>query len=101
MTAQRANVLCLASLALLVVASALFYPQHDLSHDASWYLIATQKFFSGAELYSDIYEINPPLAFYLTIPSLYISNALGPIRRRHIFFIAWAWQGYQLYGVCG
>ena len=77
MTAQRANMLCLASLALLVMASAMYYPQHDLSHDASWYLIATQKFIDGTQLYFDIYEINPPLAFYLTAPSLYISNAFG------------------------
>ena len=59
-----------------VVFSALFYPNFDLTHDASWYLIATHKFMGGAELYSDIVEINPPLAFYLTVPALALSDIL-------------------------
>ena len=68
------------SLALVVtvsVAAALFYPQFSLNHDASWYLVATGMFLDGARLYDEIVEINPPLAFYLTIPPIAVARAMG------------------------
>lgn len=58
----------------LVVASIVFYSQFSLNHDSSWYLIATRRFLDGAELYRDIVEINPPLAFYLTVPGLTLAD---------------------------
>ncbi|MXO86982.1 hypothetical protein GRI38_13190 [Altererythrobacter aurantiacus] len=58
------------------VGSAFFYPRHSLTHDASWYLVATAMFLEGGELYADIYEINPPLAFYLTAPAVILANKL-------------------------
>lgn len=60
-----------------VAASALFYPQFSLSHDVSWYLVATRRFMDGARLYVDVIEINPPLAFYLTVPGLALADGLG------------------------
>lgn len=60
----------LASIALFAIsiAAVFFYSSFSLNHDSSWYLVATDRFLDGAKLYSDILEINPPLAFYLTIP---------------------------------
>ena len=65
-------------LPLLVAAIACaFYAQFWLSHDDSWYLIATRKFLDGARLYIDIMEVNPPLNFYLTVPALLLAEAIG------------------------
>jgi len=66
-------------LGVVVVAAmaAVFYPQFSLNHDAGWYVAATGRFLDGARLYEDIIEINPPLAFYLTIPPLAVARALG------------------------
>ncbi|MCA9170349.1 MAG: hypothetical protein KDB23_21875, partial [Planctomycetales bacterium] len=49
-----------------LVAAAIFYPMATLNHDSSWYLIATRMWLDGAQLYQDVMETNPPLAFYLT-----------------------------------
>ena len=48
-----------------------------LNHDSSWYLLATARWMNGAELYSDILEINPPLSFYLTIPAVTFAKYFG------------------------
>ena len=66
--------------------AALFYSSFDLSHDASWYLIATQKFTSGSELYSEVVEINPPLAFYLTMPAIWLAQ-IAAISETSAFFL--------------
>ena len=50
---------------------------HHLNHDTSWYFVATEAWLDGAPLYSEIMEINPPLAFYLTAPFVWLSRAMG------------------------
>lgn len=62
---------------VLAVLAAAFYSQFWLSHDDSWYLIATRKFLEGQQLYVDIIEVNPPLNFYLTAPALFLADATG------------------------
>lgn len=48
------------------------------AHDPSWYLSATRAWlFDGAELYTDIIEINPPLAFYVIAPAVWASATFG------------------------
>lgn len=47
-----------------------------INHDTAWYLIATRDWLAGAELYVDIVEVNPPLAFYLTIPAVVLAESL-------------------------
>jgi len=61
----------------VLACAAVLYPQHSLNHDTSWYLVATRKWLDGATLYRDIMEINPPLAFYLTAPAVFLSKAMG------------------------
>ncbi len=75
-------------LALIVVvfASTIFYSQFSLNHDTSWYLVSTRMFIDGATLYDDIVEINPPLAFYLTVPSILLSDFTG-LRPMTAFFM--------------
>ncbi len=67
----------LALLITTVVAAALFYPYFSLNHDSSWYLVATRMWLDGEQLYFGIVEINPPLAFYLTAPALYLADGTG------------------------
>jgi len=45
-----------------------------LSHDISWYLISTGWWLDGVEIYADILELNPPLAFYLTAIPVWASR---------------------------
>ncbi|PIB25696.1 hypothetical protein BFP76_00765 [Amylibacter kogurei] len=49
----------------------------DVNHDTGWYLVATQKWLSGAQLYVDIVEVNPPWNFYLTVPVIWLSKLTG------------------------
>nr|WP_282569285.1 GtrA family protein [Aliiroseovarius sp. S1339] len=58
-------------------AFLVIYWNWPINHDTAWYLVATRKFLDGAKLYVDIIEVNPPLNFYYTIPSLLIADFLG------------------------
>jgi hypothetical protein len=64
-------------LPLLWLAALLFYLPTRLHPDVSWYLFSTERFLDGARLYRDIIEVNPPLAFYLTVPPVAIARATG------------------------
>lgn len=48
-----------------------------INHDTAWYLIATREWLSGATLYRDIIEVNPPLNFYFTLPVIGLADATG------------------------
>ena len=48
-----------------------------INHDSAWFLTATAQFLDGAGLYTDIVEINPPLAFYLSVPPVMAARFLG------------------------
>ncbi|MCV6825791.1 MULTISPECIES: hypothetical protein [Halocynthiibacter] len=48
-----------------------------LSHDISWYLISTRWWLDGLPIYEEIFELNPPLAFYLTAIPVWISGVSG------------------------
>ena len=61
---------CALLLGLAGFAALAFYLQQPINHDTAWYLAATPRLLDGARLYRDIIEINPPLAFYLTMPPI-------------------------------
>jgi len=63
------------ALAVLWAASLAFLLPSTVATDVGWYLFATRKWLGGAELYRDIMEVNPPLAFYLTVPATLIEQA--------------------------
>ncbi len=48
-----------------------------LSHDISWYMISTRWWLDGLPIYEKIFELNPPLAFYLTAIPVWISGVLS------------------------
>lgn len=45
--------------------------------DSAWYLVSTRRWLEGATLYVDVMELNPPLAFYLTVPALVMADVFG------------------------
>lgn len=72
-----------------------------LNHDTVWYLIATERWLAGAELYADIVEVNPPINFYYTVPAVLIAQVLqiSPLNGQYIAFamllsvsLAWCWR---------
>lgn len=60
--------------ALLLLAS---FWDRTINHDTAWYLISTRKWLEGARLYIDLYDVNPPLATWLTVPAIWLSDAFG------------------------
>lgn len=49
-----------------------------INHDSAWYLYAVNAFFDGGRIYQDVFfEVNPPLAFFLTMPPVYASRLTG------------------------
>lgn len=77
MKQARSLYIHLLALVATAAAAALFYPQFSLNHDTSWYLIGTRMFLEGEQLYAGVVEINPPLAFYLTVPAIWIADSTG------------------------
>jgi hypothetical protein len=47
------------------------------TNDAAWQLWIGRQLANGAVLYGDVVEVNPPLWFWLAVPIVEISNALG------------------------
>lgn len=67
----------IGSCTALAFAVPLVFWDRLTNHDIAWYLFATRDWLSGARLYVDLVEVNPPLYFYLTIPGLLLADALG------------------------
>ena len=75
---DRKATLTLIAIAAIWLAGLALYLPAEVNHDSAWYLTATRSWlFHGAELYVDIVELNPPLAFYLTAPPVFAAEALG------------------------
>ena len=56
-----------------------------INHDTAWYLHSVAAFLDGGRLYQDVFfEMNPPLAFYLTVPPVYVARLTG-IFPAHVF----------------
>ena len=86
------RVLAYAPLGLLVLFAVLFQQGAIINHDTAWYLDATARLLDGAELYRDIVEVNPPLAFWLTLPPVAFAELLGlpavPVYQGYFFLLA-------------
>jgi len=61
---------------IMAIAASLLWGTL-LSHDISWYLISTGWWLDGVQIYSDILELNPPLAFYLTAIPVWVARITG------------------------
>lgn len=67
------------ALPVLLICAILLATMWDrmINIDVAWYLIAVREWLGGAGLYSHIVEVNPPLNFYYTLPSLWLADALS------------------------
>jgi hypothetical protein len=59
------------------LAGALYLHGAGFNQDTSWLFVATRAWLSGATLYADIMEVNPPLIFYLTAPAAWAELRFG------------------------
>ena len=64
-------------LALLWAAILALIMRTTVGTDVGWYLVAARKWLAGGELYTDIVEVNPPLAFYLVVPATWLEDLSG------------------------
>jgi hypothetical protein len=48
-----------------------------LHHDPAWLIHGTEIFLDGGKLYKDVFELNPPLIFYLTVPPVWFARLFG------------------------
>jgi len=64
----------------------------QLNHDTSWYLISTGWWLEGVPIYDQILELNPPLAYYLTVPPVFVAQMFDldavTTMKAYIFLIA-------------
>ena len=62
----------------IIMASAVYLLWGTLlSHDIGWYLVSTGWWLDGLQIYADILELNPPLAFYLTAIPVWVAEVTG------------------------
>ncbi|MGJ8624912.1 MAG: GtrA family protein [Yoonia sp.] len=66
-----------ATAAVVALAVLLAFWGQQMNHDVIWYHVATRKWLAGAALYTDIVEVNPPLAFYFTLPVIKLADLTG------------------------
>lgn len=64
------------ALALVLICTPIFF-SIQITHDAAWQMWIGRQLLHGADLYTDIVEINPPLWFWLAELLAAISGSLG------------------------
>lgn len=64
------------ALALVAICAPIFF-SIQITHDGAWQMWIGRQLLHGADLYTDIIEINPPLWFWLAEPLAAISRAVG------------------------
>lgn len=69
----------ISHLAIAAIAAAGLWLQLSafINHDVAWILWGTEKMIAGAVWGRDIIEPNPPLAWYLSVPSTWLALKLG------------------------
>ncbi|WP_424941667.1 GtrA family protein [Aliiroseovarius sp. S253] len=94
------SILISAAVAMVFLLVYWSRPHH---HDVAWYLVATEKLLAGAVLYVDVFEINPPLNFFLTVPAVLLSKLPGVslVNGQYLFVAvltagSLAWSGHIL-----
>ena len=60
-----------------LAAALLFHGSVALPSDVSYFITADGRILDGAVPYVDIMETNPPLAFWITMPAVWLARFLG------------------------
>ncbi len=85
------------ALILLLILSAGLFAWHaywGLWSDVIFYLASSERILAGGRLYVDIIDMNPPLAFWLTIPFVKLAQSLffdaATVYLAGMFALIWA-----------
>jgi len=65
------------SLVAVWLAGIVYTASRDINHDTAWYLASISNWIGGEALYVGVFEVNPPLAFYVYAPSVVFSKLFG------------------------
>jgi hypothetical protein len=63
--------------ALMFILAFAFYSAQPLLSDVSYFVESAKRILHGAVPYQDILENNPPLAFWITMPPIWLAEILG------------------------
>ena len=85
MSEIRPLILVFAAFALVALIIQSF---GSLCPDVSWINYGTGQLLSGKTLYRDIVEVNPPIIYFISMPPLFLANALG-FADSKMFFLVW------------
>lgn len=80
-----------ASAGLALLALLLWAP---MNHDVAGILHVARRMLGGERLYADVADVNPPLAFLLSLPPVWLADLLGLAPRipwAAAILAAWAW----------
>mgnify|MGYP001412612341 CR=1 FL=1 len=61
----------------LLAGALAFHGLVPLPSDVSYFIAADGRILNGAVPYADIMETNPPLAFWITLPAVWLARVLG------------------------
>ena len=59
---------------VLLLASAVIVTLAPLNHDVAWYLLGGKRVLEGDRLYIDLFDVNPPLVFWMMALPAYIGQ---------------------------
>ena len=82
---NRPLILVFAAFALIAL---IIQSLGSLCPDVSWINYGTAQLLSGKTLYRDIVEVNPPIIYFISMPPLFLANALG-FADSKMFFLVW------------
>ncbi|MEP7172635.1 MAG: hypothetical protein ABI705_04005 [Aestuariivirga sp.] len=88
--------LALACGGFLAIA-LLFHGSVPLTSDVSYFIVADGRILDGAVPYVDIMETNPPLAFWISLPAVWLARILG--LSPHVVFVGYV--GLAIAGALG
>jgi putative flippase GtrA len=92
------------ALGVAAIATLLVMTDNPLTHDVVWQFWIARQLLAGAELYRDIWEVNPPLWFWSAMPieALGAATDVSPFRYLNALIVAWgafaAWSTWRLMG---
>lgn len=85
---KNQNLLVFLICAVMFIVAFTFYASQPLLSDVSYFVAADQRILKGAVPYIDIFENNPPLAFWVTMPAVWVASVLGlPAEPTFVVFI--------------
>lgn len=61
----------------MLICALAFYTTQPLVSDVSYFVAASKRILHGAVPYVDLYENNPPLAFWFTVPAVWFAALIN------------------------